>query len=346
MHLQSIAHAVPEPTFTQSECWEILKASSALRQLKPRSQTLLEKVLLGDQSIHTRHFATDRVDELFTLDAESLNRKFEHEAPRLAMRALEKALAEASMPAQSLDALFICTCTGYLCPGLTSYVAEQMGLSQHTYLQDTVGLGCGAAIPTLRSAEGFLAANPEATVACIAVEICSAAFYLDDDPGVLISACLFGDAASASIWNNQSDGGQLRIGNFDTIHRPDKRELLRFTNKAGKLRNQLDRCVPEIAASAVRQLYQRAGITPTDAIAAHVGGRDVLQALETAMHLPRLEPSWQALAEYGNTSSPSVMIAAEKIIKSQPNVEKLWLTSFGAGFAAHSCELTVAMPTS
>ena len=38
------------------------------------------------------------------------------------------------------------------------------------------------------------------TVAMIAVEISSAAFYIDDDPGVLISLCLFGDGASASIW--------------------------------------------------------------------------------------------------------------------------------------------------
>jgi alkylresorcinol/alkylpyrone synthase len=340
MYLKSIAHAVPKPTFTQSECWGILKASPALAHLKPRSQTLLEKILLGDNSIHTRHFATDCVDELFTLDAASLNRKFELEAPRLARQALEKALTEASLDAQELDALFICTCTGYLCPGLTSYVAEQLDLSERTYLQDIVGLGCGAAIPTLRSAQGFLAANPEATVACIAVEICSAAFYLDDDPGVLISACLFGDAASASIWSQESAAGSLCIGNFDTIHRPDKRELLRFTNKGGKLRNQLDRSVPEVAAEAVKQLFERADVSPTEPIAAHVGGRDVLQALEKALNLPRIDASWQVLADYGNTSSPSVMIAAEKLIKTQANIDKLWLTSFGAGFAAHSCSLS------
>jgi len=207
-------------------------------------------------------------------------------------------------------------------------------------LQDIVGLGCGAAIPTLRSAEGFLAANPEATVACIAVEICSAAFYLDDDPGVLISACLFGDAASASIWSQESAAGSLCIGNFDTIHRPDKRELLRFTNKGGKLRNQLDRSVPEVAAEAVKQLFERADASPTEPIAAHVGGRDVLQALEKELNIPRIDASWQILADYGNTSSPSVMIAAEKLIKAQANIDKLWLTSFGAGFAAHSCSLS------
>ncbi|MGZ0709354.1 type III polyketide synthase [Coraliomargarita sp. W4R53] len=344
MYLQSISHAVPPQSFTQAECWDILKDSPALDALKPRSQTLLEKVLKGDSGIRKRHFATDRVEDLFTLDAESLNRKFEIEAPKLAAAALSKALTKAGLLASDLDALFICTCTGYLCPGLTSYVAERMGMSNRAYLQDIVGLGCGAAIPTLRSAQGFLAANPNATVACIAVEICSAAFYLDNDPGVLISASLFGDAASASIWSGTNKSNQYCIQKFDTLHQPEQRELLRFTNCAGKLRNKLDRSVPGIAASAVKQLYQQADIKEPHRIAAHVGGRDVLDALESTLGIPPLKPSWDALANYGNTSSPSVLIATEAIIKNESNADRIWLTSFGAGFAAHSCELTLAMP--
>ncbi len=339
MYLQSIAHAVPQPSFTQADCWNSLQGSPALETLKPRSQSLLEKVLRGDSGIGKRHFATENMDELFSLDAEALNHKFEKEAPKLAGEALIKALDQAGIEAANLDALFICTCTGYLCPGLTSYVAERMGLSERTYLQDIVGLGCGAAIPTLRSASGFLAANPEASVACIAVEICSAAFYLDDDPGVLISASLFGDAASATIWSNAKGKGQFRIQNFDTLHIPEKRELLRFTNKDGKLRNQLERSVPEVAGEAVNKLYQRAALREPHCIAAHVGGRDVLDALQNALHIPRLEPSWKALHDYGNTSSPSVLIAAETILNEQPETNRIWLTSFGAGFAAHACEL-------
>lgn len=339
MYLQSISHAVPPHSFSQAECWEVLQNSSALDALKPRARSLLEKVLKGDSGIRKRHFSTDRVEELFTLDAEALNKKFEAEAPRLSEAALSQALKRASRQARELDALFICTCTGYLCPGLTSYVADHLGMSDQIYLQDIVGLGCGAAIPTLRSAQGFLAANPGATVACIAVEVCSAAFYLDNDPGVLISASLFGDAASASIWSGTDLGNQYRIQKFNTIHLPEDRELLRFTNRKGKLRNQLDRSVPEVAAVAVKKLYQQADITEPHRIAAHVGGRDVLDALESALGIPRLQPSWDALAKYGNTSSPSVMIAAEAIIEEAPDTERIWLTSFGAGFAAHSCEL-------
>jgi predicted naringenin-chalcone synthase len=340
MFLQSISHAVPQPTFTQSECWGILQNSGELDRLSSRSCNILEKVLLGDSSIGKRHFATEDVNRLFSLDAESLNQNFEIAAPAAAEAALTKALEQAQLHARDLDALFICTCTGYLCPGLTSYVAEHLGLSPNAYLQDIVGLGCGAAIPTLRNAEGFLAANPDATVACIAVEICSAAFYLDNEPGVLISACLFGDGASATIWSNDSNKTGFRIHNFDTIHAPEHRELLRFTNSGGKLRNKLHRSVPKIAAPIVRSLFDRAGLKQSSTIAAHVGGRDVLNALEKALPSVQLDTSWEILRNYGNISSPSVLFALEEILNQPTPSNDIWLTSFGAGFAAHSCSLT------
>jgi alkylresorcinol/alkylpyrone synthase len=340
MYLQSIAHAVPEATFTQAECWNIIQRSGELDRLSTRSANIMEKVLLGDSGIDTRRFAAPDVEKLFSLGPEALNKNFEHDAPTLALEALHKALNTAKLAPSDLDALFICTCTGYLCPGISSYVAEQLKLSPHTYLQDIVGLGCGAAIPTLRSAEGFLAANPDATVACIAVEVCSAAFYLDNDPGVLISACLFGDGASASIWSNQDKTGGYRLHNFDTAHHPEHRELLRFTNRGGKLRNQLHRSVPQVAAPIVKNLFHRAELPSHTAVASHTGGRDVLDELEATLPTPPLHSARQILRENGNISSPSVLFALENMLQASNPEQTIWLTSFGAGFAAHSCQLS------
>ncbi len=339
MYLDSIASAVPDAAYSQPDCWQLLKNSNAFTRLRRRSQGLLEKVLLGDSGIDKRHFACRPKDSLFQLDATGLNRRFEAEAPRLAGSALETALQKADIEANSLDALFLCTCTGYLCPGPSSHVAEQLGLRADCFLQDCVGLGCGAAIPTLRAVEGFLSANPSATVACVAVEICSAAFYLDDDPGVLISACLFGDGASATIWSGRAGSGRFRLRSFDTLHRPQDRERLRFTNAHGKLRNRLDRSVPEVAAEAVKTLYARSGVQAPDAFACHTGGRDVLDALEESLPAPDLAASRSVLRNFGNTSSPSVLMVLETLLRDPQPPDSIWLTSFGAGFAAHSCRL-------
>ena len=345
MYLHALATALPPAVFTQSECWDILQRSEARQRLNRRSLLTLQAILRHNSGIATRHFAMPDAESVFSLSSDELNEAFRVEAPRLASRALTSALTQAGIKAGDVDALLICTCTGYLCPGVTSYVAEQLGLRPDTFLQDLVGLGCGAAIPSLRAAEAIIAAQPTAVVACVAVEICSAAFYLDDDPGVLVSACLFGDGAAATIWRGTPGPLALRCRDFTTLHQPENRDRIRFEMRQGKLRNLLDASVPKLAAAAVEQLWsderKRPGARPISHLIAHVGGRDVLDAIEQACGGCNLSASRQILSECGNMSSPSVLFALERALRDgmPDKTSDWWLTSFGAGFAAHGCRI-------
>lgn len=337
MYLQSIATALPPHRFTQPECLAALRSAGLLENLRPGSAVLLEKVLgNGSSGIDARYFCLPEIAPVIGRGAQELNEFFEREAPQLAAAALRPALAKASLNPEDLDALLVCTCTGYLCPGITSHVAEALGLRSDAYLQDLVGLGCGAAIPMLRGAEGL--ANSGMRVATVAVEVCSAAFFADDDPGVLISLCLFGDGAAAAIWSDEPGETKWRVGNFSTIHRPEQREKIRFVNAGGKLRNQLDRAVPGLAAEAVAGLYAKLEHQP-DRVLAHSGGRDVIESLERVLphHLPETR---EVLAGCGNMSSPSVLFALERALAAENHDSRWWLTAFGAGFAAHGCELS------
>ena len=207
------------------------QGESFLAQLSRRSAKILETVLSGSSGIDTRHFAVS-TEKLFSADAEELNKAFEQLAPPLAGRALESACEVAKLNVRAIDALFVCTCTGYLCPGVSSHLAEQIGLRSDAFLNDMTGLGCGAAIPTMHAASCFLAAHPNATVATVAVEVCSAAFYLDNDTGVIVSACLFGDGASAALWRRSSSRLQWRASNFRSLHRPEEREKSALSTRA------------------------------------------------------------------------------------------------------------------
>jgi len=341
MYLQSLANRVPETSLTQSECWDVFIGSSAPDMLKDRSINLIQKVLNGESGIEKRHFALPDLGQLFQLDAESLNAAFEREAPALALRALTDALDQAACLPAELDALIVCTCTGYLCPGISSYLAEQAGLRRDAFLQDIVGLGCGAAIPSLRSASYFLNAHPRSRIAVVAVEICSAAFYLDDDPGVLISACLFGDGASASVWTGEHAQTRWHCNGFDLTHIPEDREILRFVNRYGKLCNRLHKTVPEKAARAVAALFAKLDPGTVDRVISHAGGRDVILAIEAAMPSYPLREASNVLRDYGNMSSPSVLFALEEHLSvcETEFPTNLWLTSFGAGFTCHACRL-------
>jgi predicted naringenin-chalcone synthase len=341
MYLHALATAAPARVLTQRQCWEMARTSPTLQRLSRRSQLILRSILTGDSGIATRHFAIEDIERVFDLSTDELNAAFRREAPRLAGEALRRALGQAGLEARQLDALLVCTCTGYLCPGVTSYVAEQLGLRSDAILHDLVGLGCGAAIPTLRAASHLLGERPEALVACVAVEICSAAFYLDDDFGVLVSSCLFSDGAAATIWRGQPGPSGLRCHSFRSLHRPEKRDLLRFEMRAGKLRNLLDRSVPEAAAAAVAELHAGEPGNGSATVLVHPGGRDVLEAIGARLPGHSLAASHAVLRAHGNMSSPSVLFALAEHLRTEPRpAGGLWLASFGAGFSAHSCRLT------
>jgi len=341
MYLHALATAVPEAVFTQPECWELVERSKLRDRLKKRSMLILQSILKGDHGIATRHFCLTGLDGVFDLTSDQLNAAYRVAGPRLAAQALQAALEKSGTAPGAIDALLICTCTGYLCPGLTSYVAELLGLRSDVFLQDLVGLGCGAAIPTLRAASHVLAAHPEATVACVALEICSAAFYLDDDPGVLISACLFSDGAAATIWRATPGPSGLRCFDFNTLHLPAERDKLRFEQRDGKLRNLLHRSVPKLAAGAVGRLWEQRGPRPVAQVVTHPGGRDVLEALAPVLAPYPLDASARMLQQHGNMSSPAVLFALEESLKTAPPdaIGDFWLVSFGAGFSAHSCRI-------
>lgn len=344
MFLHALSTVVPERSLTQHECWDILQRSDVRTRLNRRSTLTLQAILRGDSGIARRHFATPAVENVWQRTPDELNEAFRDAAPKLARRALENALEQAKLVPGEIDALLICTCTGYLCPGVTSYVAEQLGLRDNAWLQDLVGLGCGAAIPLLRAANAVLAAKPDAVVACVAVEVCSAAFYLDDDPGVLVSACLFGDGAAATIWRSTPGPTSLRCHGFNTLHQPAYRDFIRFETRDGRLRNLLRPEVPALAAAAVKRLLdeerERAGVRPIARLLAHTGGRDVLAAIEVACPGYPLDASRQVLHDFGNMSSPSVLFALERALRegfpTDENGDWL-LVAFGAGFSAHAC---------
>ena len=251
MYLHAISTANPPASFAQAECLALAAAAPQWKEnLDRRSRLMLSTILRGDSGIQRRQFAARDINHIFSLDADELNEEFRQTAPALALDALAPALRQAGVEPAELDALVVCTCTGYLCPGVSSYLAEQLGLRDDAWLQDLVGLGCGAAIPALRATDAILAAQPDAIVACVAVEICSAAFYLDNDPGVIISACLFGDGAAATVWRAQPGPRPLRCHSFDTHHDPAARDRIRFEQRNGKLRNLLHPSVPALAAGA------------------------------------------------------------------------------------------------
>jgi alkylresorcinol/alkylpyrone synthase len=175
--------------------------------------------------------------------------------------------------------------------------------------------------------------------------------YLDDDPGVLISACLFGDGAGAAVLSQRPRAGRRRVQWRDTqsLTNPAEREALRFQHRGGMLRNVLTRAVPELAArhadEVLSAVLARADL-PRERISGwimHAGGRDVLLALQDRLSLApeALRYSREALREYGNLSSAFVYFVLDAAIADAAPGGWWWMSSFGAGFTCHGALLAV-----
>jgi alkylresorcinol/alkylpyrone synthase len=352
MFFIGLGTAVPPRCYAQRECWAALENWPQFPQLKPRSRAILKKVLCGDNGIDARHLALEPLDEIFNQTPDALQARFARHAPALATEAAQRALKNAGCQPNEIDAVLISTCTGYLCPGLTSYVSEQLGLRENIFALDLVGQGCGAALPNLRSAESILAAGRAKKVLSVCVEICSAAFFLDDDPGVLISACLFADGAGAAVLSNEPPPQNKRRVEWKLAASElvtAERDTLRFSHKNGMLRNILLPQVPQVAGKIAAKLFSDSLIAAKikrDQITGwilHTGGRDVILSLREKLNLTEsdVRHSSAVLREFGNISSPTVYFVLQAALKDAVPDGLWWMSAFGAGFSCHGAFLEV-----
>ena len=120
MFITGLGTATPSHRYTQVECWESFQAAAQNARLDRRARPTMHRVLLHDNGIRTRSLALDSLSEVFAADPDTLHRRFALHAPALAREAATRALRQAGLRPHDIDAVVISTCTGYLCPGLTS----------------------------------------------------------------------------------------------------------------------------------------------------------------------------------------------------------------------------------
>ena len=350
MFIRSIGTALPSMRYTKAECLVAFERSEWFHRLDARSHFIARTVLKRDNGIEARRLAVNTLDEVFHIDPDTLALRFLTHAPELAATAASRALTAAGLDAQDIDAVVISTCTGYMCPGLSGHVVERLGLRADVQAFDLVGQGCAAALPNMQLGRALLLSGACQHVLSVCVEVSSAAMYLDNDPGVLISACLFGDGAGAAVLSHAPGAGR-RIKWIDSVSfiKTAERDALKFETRQGMLRNVLSRKVPALAADyALRVLNTvllRGGLQISDVNAwiMHAGGRDVLQEVERHFELDSADLRYSAamLREYGNLSSAFVYFVLQAALTDDAPGGWWWLSSFGAGFSCHGALLKV-----
>lgn len=332
--------AVPETVLKQPEAARHL-AGHYGDKISPRSLNVLNKVF-NHPAVQQRHFAFDVIGTLFDETQDKRMERFTREAVHLSSKAAAGALRQAGVPSDEITGLVLNTCTGYVCPGLSTYLIDELKLKRSVRVYDLVGSGCGGAIPNLQLSQALLKESNGDKMLSVSVEICSATFQMADDLSLIISNAIFGDGAAAAVIWNKPKG--LALVSSATRHATEYRDDIRFIYRNGQLHNQLSLRLPELAGRLVSLLVndflKQNNLCLADIAhwIIHPGGENIISAIKNELNLSdsQVQPTRTVLANYGNMSSATVWFILEQVKKLIKPDEYIMLIAFGAGFSAHA----------
>ena len=341
VRIAGLGCALPTYCLEQESALQALHGHYA-ESLTPRSEELLEK-FFRHPSVRRRRFAIQNPEQIFDEDPDARIERFTARATELAADASRSAMRRAGLDGARPRTLVVNTCTGYVCPGISNYLIEELELDRNIKAYDLVGSGCGGAVPNLEMGIPRAGKQPDEAVLCVSVEICTATFQMSNDPSLLVSNALFADGAGAVVLRRAAPGLELLASR--TLHEPRYREDIRYVYRNGELHNQLSATLPaksgRVVEKLVRELLEEEGLDKSDIArwAMHPGGEKVMDCIQRRLELSdrEMRPSREVLREHGNLSSATVWFVLRHILDDgMEHGELCLMVAFGAGLTAHA----------
>jgi polyketide synthase Type III len=335
----SIGRATPALRVTQEQSLEYAGYSSHR----------IRRIFLNT-GIAYRHFYLEkppRADET----SDELNRRYLDGAMETGCRAVQACLEAAGLSPRDVDLLVVCTSTGYVCPDIGTRLVEPVGLRPDVQRASMTGLGCAGALPALQRACDFAEAHPGRIAVVLAVEICSACYFVDDTIETVVGNAICADGASAFVLTSGCVAASRypRIVDFQSFFAAEHQALVGLAHRNGKLRIVLGADVPELASSliqgALTPLLARHDLRQSDIRfwVVHPGGSKVLDTVQKQLGLTDadLQFARTVLRNYGNMSSPTVMFVLDDVSRNGDPRAGDWgvMTALGPGMAAEAALL-------
>jgi predicted naringenin-chalcone synthase len=337
----AVATATPPNRFTQEE----------VLRLAGYTRPLVREIFLNSDIDH-RYFYIDPATAKPGEDLDTLHQRYREGALLIARQSAERCLAKAGLTADDVDCILVCSCTGYLCPDLSTRLVKEMGLPTGVQRGALLGLGCAGAMPTLQRAYDHAKAYPDHRVLAVAVEISSAAYYIDDTLETVVGNAICADGAAACIVTSRTDNGSAvgpRIAGFSSVLETSCQSSVGFEQRAGYLRIILAPTIrdlaPPIVNRALNALLPPRGVERSDIRLwlMHPGGRKVIDRVQKDLGLTDddVAISRHVLRNYGNMSSPTVLFVLNEAMQNgtaRPGDLGV-LLALGPGFAAEAALL-------
>lgn len=333
--IAAVATATPAQRFTQAELLQLAGYGDERR-----------RGFFEASDITGRHLYIDRGRFRPDESVDELNDRFCRGALELGERAAREALDRAGWSPGQLDFLATTTCTGRLTPSIDAHLVARLGCHagvQRVHVGDT---GCASAVVALQQACNHLRAFPGHRALVLAVEICSAAYFLDERLESAVAHAIFADGAGALAL--AADGAGPAILAHRTLFRSEHLDAMGFEYPAGRPRVVLSKDVRRIGsammAEMARALMESQGLKRGDVRdwVLHSAGRRVLDRVRGLLDLDEsaLSHARTVLREYGNMSSATILFVLERALRRE-GAPGEWgvMVGLGPGFAAEGALL-------
>ncbi len=266
-------------------------------------------------------------------------------ASDFALRAAQKALADAKVHPEDLDLILVATVTGdMLFPSTSCILQNRLGAKKAAAMD--VSAGCTGFIYALATARQFIAAGTYKTVLVVGVEILS---KITDwtDRGTCV---LLADGAGAAVVRAEGDTGRGIIASYlaaDGSRGPDLmmpaggsripatvesvKERLHYLKMNG---NAIFKVAVRSMSDAVRRLLDMARLKAEDIklLIPHQANLRIIEAVAKMLGFPK-EKVFVNIEKYANTSSASTIIALDEARRSGRihAGDAVVMVAFGAG---------------
>lgn len=245
---------------------------------------------------------------------------YEKHAFLLVQRALDK------LDISNTSHLIVTSCTGFYAPGIDLQVIQHYQLSP-TVQRTMVGfMGCYAAINALKLARYIIAAEPDAKVLIINIELCTLHLKPSGSLEELLPFLIFSDGCAASILSSEASG--IELHGFNSTFIPDTENQITWRIGEQGFDMNLSVKVPANIGTHLPPLLDQilAGWQRKDIAhwAIHPGGKAILDAVRDALLIDEqyLLHSREILRQFGNMSSATIMFVLQKMLSEKKLSEK------------------------